>query len=534
LRQLKLQQKKRHRKFFIGDKKMSFSKPNVSPATLTAKRVEISPSSGLCVSCLDGCPGYCEVGGSALKGRDILYPKPFGKIVSGSEKNYPVDFSHFNIQGSCIKKDEHKEGLGQVKVVDLENKIGLKIPYIIGALGCNEIARLNWESIAVCAAICGTIVIVGENVCGMDMQSEFKDGRIIKSPEMERRIKSFKDWYDGSGQILVQCNEEDINIGVPEYVIENLNVEGIEIKWGQGAGAIHGQNKVSSIEDAKELKNRGYLVIPDPEDPVVDEMLKCAAIKEFEVNSKNSLVDEEGFLKEVERLRGVGAKYISLKTGSYGTIDLAFAIKCASQAKLDLLTVDGSGGGSGMSPWRMMNEWGIPTVYLECLLYKYLKKIEEKEWFIPSCAIAGGIVLEDQIFKALALGAPYIRSVSMGRAVMSAAMVGRTYGDLIKERVRKDVQKYQDIILQTFSCALKLKEKYGNDFEKIPTGAIGLYNYFDRLNAGIQQFLAGGRKQGLEHIKREDLIALTREAEEVSGISYVMDADLEEAEKILS
>ena len=35
-------------------------------------------------------------------------------------------------------------------------------------------------------------------------------------------------------------------------------------------------------------------------------------------------------------------------------------------------------------------------------------------------------------------------------------------------------------------------------------------------------------------IKREDLIALTKESAEISGISYVMDADLEEAEKILS
>jgi len=31
-----------------------------------------------------------------------------------------------------------------------------------------------------------------------------------------------------------------------------------------------------------------------------------------------------------------------------------------AKAELDLLTVDGAGGGTGMSPWRMMNEWGIP------------------------------------------------------------------------------------------------------------------------------------------------------------------------------
>lgn len=33
---------------------------------------------------------------------------------------------------------------------------------------------------------------------------------------------------------------------------------------------------------------------------------------------------------------------------------LAMAIKFATEAKLDLLTIDGSGGGTGMSPWNMM------------------------------------------------------------------------------------------------------------------------------------------------------------------------------------
>ena len=54
-----------------------------------------------------------------------------------------------------------------------------------------------------------------------------------------------------------------------------------------------------------------------------------------------------------------------------------------------LLTVDGAGGGTGMSPWRMMNEWGVPTVYLQSLLYQYLKQLDEKGAYIPCCAMAG-------------------------------------------------------------------------------------------------------------------------------------------------
>lgn len=36
-------------------------------------------------------------------------------------------------------------------------------------------------------------------------------------------------------------------------------------------------------------------------------------------------------------------------------------------------TFDGSGGGRGMSLWRMMNEWGVPTVEILSLACQYLK-----------------------------------------------------------------------------------------------------------------------------------------------------------------
>ena len=45
--------------------------------------------------------------------------------------------------------------------------------------------------------------------------------------------------------------------------------------------------------------------------------------------------------------------------------------------------------------------------------------------------------------------------------------------------------------------------------------------------------MCGARKFGLEHIDREDIAALTPEAARISGIKYIMESDLEEAEKIL-
>jgi glutamate synthase domain-containing protein 2 len=283
------------------------------------------------------------------------------------------------------------------------------------------------------------------------------------------------------------------------------------------------------------LKQRGYIVIPDPEDPGVQAAYRAAAFTEFERHSRLGMVDEEGFVKEVERIRGLGAKYVTLKTGSYRPVDLALAVKCASEARVDLLTIDGSSGGTGMSPWRMMNEWGIPTVYLECLLYDFLTRLKAIGAFIPSCAVGGGIALEDQVFKAIALGAPYIKAVMMGRATMAAAMVGKTVGKMVKEgKVSSEIKKYGENIEQIFVTATELRKKYGKDFDRIPPAAIGMYTYFDRLAVGLRQLMAGARKFSMNHISRDDLMALTREAADVSGIPYVMDADKQQVDSIFS
>ncbi len=521
---------------------MSYSKVNASAATMSRNRVTAAPGSGICVTCLDGCPGPCEVGRSALRGREILYPQPFARITAGSEKDYPVDFSHFNIQGTCVgavgvAADSDQATFPAVDIsttLGAAEKISLRLPYFTGALGSTDIARIHWESMATAAAIAGTLVVVGENVCGMDPEAEIRNGRIVRSPEMERRVKTFQKWFDGYGGIVVQYNVEDGRLGVPEYAVEKLGVKIIEPKWGQGAKDIGGEVKLSTLERALQLKSRGYIVLPDPEDPVIQEAFKQGDFKEFERHSRLGMVTEEGFHKEIERLKRIGTKHISLKTGAYRAADLARAVKYASDAKIDLLTVDGAGGGTGMSPWRMMNEWGIPTVYLESLLYQCLKKLDHKGAFIPSCAMAGGLALEDHIFKAFALAAPYIKAICLGRASMTAAMVGNTIGEMIKKgKVPADIAKYGTDIEHVFILAAKLKDKFGKDFQKIPAGAIGMITYFDRLNAGLQQFMAGARKFALKYITREDLIALTRESAEVSGIPYVMESDQDEVEKIL-
>jgi glutamate synthase domain-containing protein 2 len=198
-----------------------------------------------------------------------------------------------------------------------------------------------------------------------------------------------------------------------------------------------------------------------------------------------------------------------------------------------MLTIDGAGGGTGMSPWRMMNEWGIPTVYLECLTYQMCERLKAKGAYIPPIAIAGGLSLEDHIFKAIALAAPYVKAVCLGRAIMTAAMVGKTHGKMLAAKLEREGRDLGEGYEGLFAVGAQLKEKFGKDFAKLPAGAIGMYSYIDRLKQGLQQLMAGARKFAIKYIDRNDLVALTREAAEVSGIPYVMDSDREEIDKIL-
>ena len=123
---------------------------------------------------------------------------------------------------------------------------------------------------------------------------------------MDRRVREYRRFHEGYGDILVQMNVEDTRNGVAEYVIEKLGVETIELKWGQGAKCIGGEIKVNDLNRAIELKKRGYIVTPDPEEPAFQAAFKAGPLKQFERHSRLGFIDQDGFMKEVERVRALG------------------------------------------------------------------------------------------------------------------------------------------------------------------------------------------------------------------------------------
>jgi hypothetical protein len=103
-----------------------------------------------------------------------------------------------------------------------------------------------------------------------------------------------------------------------------------------------------------------------------------------------------------------------------------------------------------------------------------------------------------------------------------------------KDKLPAEVKKYGDSVEQIFVAAETLKSNYGKAFKKIPLGAMGMYTFCDRLQIGLQQLMAGARKFSLQYIDRSDLVSLTKEATDITGIPYVMESDMEEADRILS
>jgi glutamate synthase domain-containing protein 2 len=478
----------------------------------------------------------------------LIYPGPFGEVTAGADKDYPVDYSHFNIHGYALGAKGLPAGMdpnpdnarfpnaSTETAYGWDSKVKMDVPVFTGALGSTEIARVNWEHFAVGAAITGITLVCGENVCGIDPGLERNSqGKVIKSPEMDRRIEAYKRYHRGKGEMLIQMNVEDTRLGVAEYVLDKHKMTTLELKWGQGAKCIGGEIKVSSLERALELKKRGYIVTPDPGDETIQAAFKAGAIKEFERHSRLGFISEEDFIEEVERIRKLGYKRVTLKTGAYGLRELAMAIKWSAKAKIDLLTIDGAPGGTGMSPWRMMQEWGMPSVYLHSAAYEFAKIIEDQGDRVPDLAFAGGFSSEDGIFKALALGAPYTKAVCMGRALMIPGMVGKNIDIWIKNnQLPRTVSEYGQTPEQIFVAYESVKEIVGaGEINKIPLGAIGIYSYCDKLKVGLQQLMAGARCFNLESITRNELMSLTEECARVSGIPYLMNSYRSEAMDIL-
>ena len=503
---------------------MSYGPPLGSTITHTRMRTpdHLSPYSGMCAVCTANCTGPCEIGLSAIRGAEAINPYQSDINQFASEKEYPLDFSHFNINGRVFgamgcPEDADLATFPRVDIgasFGLSDPVALDAPYILPAM-----AKLNWQDYYAGAALSGVPVVIGEEVVSKDKAAVFEGGSIVSSPLIEEMVGMFKRYDRGKGDIILQANYDDDSLGVLEYAITKLGVTSVELKFGQAAKGIQGMSRVYDIEDALRFQEKGYLIYPDPSDPFIAENYRKGIGPVFEKIGRLPMWDEETLIKRVADLRAAGATHVCFKTGPFDPRDLLKIMMIASKAGADLVTFDGAGGGTGHSPAKMMNEWGIPTVEMESIVYGIAEAIAAKGYALPQIAVAGGFAMEDQVYKGLALGAPYVGLIGIGRAAMAAAMVGRQVGGLLREgKAPRDFQRFGSTVEEVFLDIRELKGLYGPEAAEFPTGAVGLYSYLNRISVGLRHFMALNRKFALSLIDRSDIVPLTEPAAKVTGL----------------
>jgi len=483
------------------------------------RSVHISPQSGMCSLCTEECNGTCEIALAAVLGAQAVYPTNTGANQIASEKDYPVDYSHFNINGHVFGAIGANKNFEEANIYHVKlgrefgklNPVKMTMPIILPAL-----IKMNWEDYFGGAAMAGVCCVIGEDSRNKDPELQIENGKVVNFPALKKMLDAFRKYYRGYGQIILQCNTEDNMLGVPEYAIKIQGADAIELKFGQGAKGTQPVNRIKNLDEAKTKQAMGSLVLPDPSDPEVIKAYEEGVCPNFYSYSRLPLWDEEYLVPRIAELRNMGAKNIYLKMAGYDPEDLRKVLLIGSKAGVDMITFDGAGGGSGYSPCKMMNEWGLPTIVMEEAVCSIVEDMKSKDMWIPAITITGGFSSEDQVFKSLAFGNGIVTSVGICRASMAAAMTGKKIGEMIKAGdVPNNLKKYGSTIEEIYGDLPDLRAFYGKEANNFSPGAIGVFSYLNKIAFGLKHFAALNRKFDIAYLDRKDLIPLTREAKDL-------------------
>lgn len=499
---------------------MSYSPKLTSNFNDTKNRSNIVSCSGMCSFCTEDCLGTCELGLAAVRGSQTVYPTNTGTNQVASEKNYPIDYSHFNINGHCfgthgVRPNYEDATIYNVKLerrYGRDNEVKIALPFMLPA-----VIKLNWKDYFAGAAMAGVCAVIGEGCPSKDPNLEYTDGKITKFEMLGEMFDAFNKYYRGYGQIILQCNVEDDMQGLPEYAIKNHGCQAIEFKFGQSAKGVQPARICKGgYEEALKKQASGLIVRPDPSTPEMKKKFEEGCCPNFYAYDRLPLWDTKFMVNRVKELKAMGLKNVYFKMAGYDPKDLETVLRIAAMAGVDMVTFDGAGGGSGYSPNKMMNEWAYPTVCMEVAVADIVNKLEDEGLEMPAITITGGIATEDQAYKAIALGDGHITAIGLCRAAMAAAMSGKKIGDMIKAGdIPERYKQYGNTVQEIFADLADLRYIYGKEADNFPTGAVGVFSYLNKMAFGLQHFAALNRKFDIELADSSDLIPLTRDARDL-------------------
>lgn len=338
--------------------------------------------SGLCSNCI--MCGMCEVGAKAKSGR-TLFPGPFGTTQFGAEKRIP------NMEDLQIMPELYGEGHFFTNVKG-ETKLGgfnVTVPLVIAGMGSTKVASDKNDELTIGAAKAGIPRVLGENY-----YITFGEEKVRETIALYKKHQK-----EGYGGFIVQINANEHKLGLPKLAAE-FGADAIEFKLGQGAKqGMGGEIQFEGEEMAEKFRKAGY------------EVIKKANGK-YERHAFPGSLSSESLRETLKEYASYG-KPLWIKTGmGIGIIKLIEEldkIKKEDKLPIEILTIDGFGGGTGMSPWLVMNEMNMPSGAVFAVLKKR-----------PSFDIilAGGYSTGFDAAKAMMLGAD---GVAMGRPFLIAA-----------------------------------------------------------------------------------------------------------------
>ncbi|MCC7407345.1 MAG: hypothetical protein IT442_04695 [Phycisphaeraceae bacterium] len=295
---------------------------------------------------------------------------------------------------------------------------GFKVnsPVVIAAMGSTMVANSISVDLGMGAAKAGLVYCIGENVVNMWGYDE----RIhTDQPTLKDRIRAFTDHQSGVGGVVVQQNVEDARAGVWKRVYADPELKeffdagliGFEAKGGQGAKPGMGGEVKVPRKQAQRLAKLYHF----PVDPFATEQSL------YQRHSVPGTATAESLLEQLrDMIRLFPRARIWFKTGPYGDLMTQIQVldQVAAEAGIRIhLTVDGSEGGTGMSPLGPMNDMGLPM--LTCLMA--IQRARHRYTHLDY-TIAGGLLTGRDLTKVLCLGAD---GIAFGKGVLVAAMAGR-------------------------------------------------------------------------------------------------------------
>jgi isopentenyl diphosphate isomerase/L-lactate dehydrogenase-like FMN-dependent dehydrogenase len=404
---------------------------------------EHASQGGVCSICTK-C-GACEIGKRAETGT-TMFPEPFGSCQFGAEKAMP------GIHDLQIMPELYGPNI-VFKKVRTETTLGgfkVRAPIAVAAMGSTMVAHVHGAVLAEGAAKAGIPMTIGENV----VASYGEQGLVA-------RIQPFLKSYDGKGAIIVQCQDHDEAAGAGK-IAKKAGAHGIEVKLGQGAKqGLGGEIKFEGKENADKFRKMGYIIIENPDGS-------------FQRHANAGSISDDELRKKLEHFASYGLP-LWVKTGvGRGLVRLVKAIDESNKelgGVVKNLTIDGFGGGTGMSPWLVMNECSIPSILA-------LQAIDFKPSF--DITVAGGFTNGIDGGKALMMGA---NGFAMGRPFLIAA--------------------------NKTSKSRKL-------------GAQGVVNFVDSLVDDLQMACAIQKQENIKGLRnrRANLFAMSREAGELFGVPF--------------